>query len=127
MLSLVLCRGSPSTLQASSGDLSPLFVIETRAAGPSTVVRSSSVEARCPRYRRLQATSVLCSLSGPERRVRQQSFVLLCRCLLSTLQASPSDLSPLFVRFVSPPAVASALVRRHVRSLQLRLAPPIRK
>ncbi|KAF4027617.1 hypothetical protein GN244_ATG20759 [Phytophthora infestans] len=98
MLSFVLCRGSPSTLQASSGDLSPLFVVGPQAMGPSTVVRSSvsrlavhatgvfkrpqafvrcrdpssgsvnsrsffCVEARCPRYRSLQATSGLCSLS----------------------------------------------------------------
>ncbi|KAF4047503.1 hypothetical protein GN244_ATG00057 [Phytophthora infestans] len=111
MLSLVLCRGSPSTLQASSGDLSPLFVIETRAAGPSTVVRSSvsrlavhatgvfkrpqsfvryrdpsggsvnsrsffCVDACCPRYRRLRATSVLCSfVSCPRLLWRVHLFV----------------------------------------------------
>ncbi|KAF4130338.1 hypothetical protein GN958_ATG20462 [Phytophthora infestans] len=53
------------------------------------------------------------------------SFVL-CRGSPSTLQASSSDLSPLFV-IGTRAAVASALVRKYVRSLQLRLAPPIRK
>ncbi|KAF4143670.1 hypothetical protein GN958_ATG07142 [Phytophthora infestans] len=97
MLSFVLCRSSPSTLQASFGR--PLSF--GRCRDPSSGSVNSRlffcVEARYPRYRRLQATSVLCSLSGHEQRVRQQSFVVLCRGSLSTLQASSSDLSPLFV------------------------------
>ncbi|EEY69356.1 uncharacterized protein PITG_05584 [Phytophthora infestans T30-4] len=48
MLSFVLCRGSLSTLQASSGDPSPLFVFVTRAA---VVSRAADSKVKALRVR----------------------------------------------------------------------------